>query len=89
MFAFYQFNSVKSTGNRRFLQKNSKKVISSVLKALAKQAANHLPERVCGIFRAGGRALPPCAAKRIMKKKYDIIREAMLASGFDLSQLEL
>ena len=25
----------------------------------------------------------------IMKKKYDIIKEAMLANGFDLSQLEL
>ena len=25
----------------------------------------------------------------IMKKKYDIIKKAMLANGFDLSQLEL
>ena len=38
------------------------------MKVQSKRSANHLPERVCGIFRAGGGALPPCAAKRIMKK---------------------
>ncbi|WP_394977662.1 hypothetical protein [Candidatus Allofournierella merdipullorum] len=63
MFVFYQFNSVKSTGNRRFSHKNSKKVISSVLKALAKRAANHLPERVCGLFLRRRQGLAPLRRK--------------------------